>query len=173
MAHPPVMHGHGGYRFCPNCAHELAPTEVEGKTVPGCASCGYLHFQDPKVAVGVIVANDAGEVLLMQRSHNPRMGLWSYPSGFVDAGERVEDAAIRETLEETEVTVRLDGLQGIYSATGDRVILIIYRGTIEAGTPTPGPESLAVGYFSPDHLPDLAFERDERIIQEWKQSANR
>ena len=160
-------HGHGRFRFCPNCANEMAPTQVEGKTLQGCSSCGYVHFQDPKVAAGVIVSNDKGQVLLMQRGHDPRKGLWSYPSGYVDSGESVEDAAVRETFEETQVRVELTALQGVYSETGDRVVLIVYRGAIAEGEPAAGPESLAVGFFDPDDLPELAFPRDDRIIREW------
>ena len=168
MTGPPDAHGHGRFRFCPNCAREMAPTEVEGKTLQGCSSCGYVHFQDPKVAAGVIVSDDRGHVLLMQRGHEPRKGLWSYPSGYVDSGESVEDAAVRETFEETQVRVRLAGLQGVYSETGDRVVLIVYRGVIAEGSPAPGPESIAVGFFDLDRLPNLAFPRDERIIREWR-----
>ena len=165
--HPPVMHGHGQARYCLNCGGELSPQETDGQIRPACSSCGFVHYQDPKVAVGVLIGDDEGRVLLMQRAHHPRKDLWSYPAGFVDAGERVEDAAIRETQEEIEVTVELDGLLGLHSETGNRVILAVYRGHIVSGTPSPGPESLAVGYFDTDNMPELAFERDARIIRDW------
>ncbi len=168
MIDSPAAHGHGRFRFCPNCSKEMGPTEVEGRTLQGCSTSGYEHFQDPKVAAGVIASNEQGHVLLMQRSHEPRKGFWSYPSGYVDSGENVEDAAIRETFEETEVQVVLDGLQGVYSETGDRVVLVVYRGTIVKGEPKAGPESLAVGFFDPSDLPELAFPRDGRIIDEWR-----
>ncbi len=163
------MHGHGQARFCLNCGYELQPREIDGASRPACASCGYVHYQDPKVAVGVLIGDANGRVLLMQRAHHPRKGLWSYPAGFVDAGERVEDAAIRETQEEIGVTVELDGLLGLHSETGNRVILAVYRGHIVEGTPSPGEESLAVAYFPPDSLPDLAFDRDAGIIRDWQE----
>ena len=165
--HPPVMHGHGQARFCLNCGHELEEREVDGAMRPACESCGYIHYQDPKVAVGVLIGDEQGRVLLMQRAHHPRKDLWSYPSGFVDAGEKVEDAAIRETQEEVGVTVELDGLLGLHSETGNRVILVVYRGHIVDGEPRPGEESLAVDYFPADELPDMAFERDIKIIHDW------
>jgi 8-oxo-dGTP diphosphatase len=168
MTSSAVMHGHGRFRYCPNCSNEMTPTEVEGKTLQGCSSCGYIHYLDPKIAAGVIASNENGEVLLMQRNHEPRKGLWSYPSGYVDSGEKVEDAAVRETLEETQVRVKLDGLLGVYSETGNRVVLVVYRGSIVDGEPTAGPESLAVGFFDPNELPELAFPRDGQIIEEWR-----
>jgi ADP-ribose pyrophosphatase YjhB (NUDIX family) len=146
----------------------MAPKDVDGKMLPACPNCGYIHFQDPKVATGVVIGDGDGRVLLMQRAHDPRMGLWSFPSGFVDAGEKVEDAAVREVWEEALVEVRLDGLLGVYSEVGDRVILIAYHGAIVSGQPKPGPESQAVAYFHPDSLPDLAFPRDRRIIADWQ-----
>jgi 8-oxo-dGTP diphosphatase len=167
-SHPPTMHGHGRFRYCPNCAHEMAPKDVDGKMLPACANCGYILFLDPKVATGVLLGNEDGHVLFMQRAHEPRMGLWSFPSGFVDAGEKVEDAAVREVWEEALVEVRLDGLLGVYSEKGDRVILIAYHGAIVSGEPKPGPESQAVGYFHPNKLPDLAFPRDRYIIEDWQ-----
>ncbi len=167
--HPPIMHGHGKAKFCLNCGDELAEREIDGAMRLACDSCGYVHYTDPKVAVGVLIGDDEGRVLLMQRAHHPRKDLWSYPAGFVDAGEKVEDAAIRETQEEVGVTVELDDLLGIHSETGNRVILVVYQGHIVEGEPKPGDESLAVEYFGPDELPDMAFERDIKIIRDWHQ----
>ena len=168
--HPPIMHGHGKPQFCLNCGDKLVERLVDGSPRLACDSCGYVHYTDPKVAVGVLIGDDEGRVLLMQRAHQPRKDLWSYPSGYVDAGEKVEDAAIRETQEEVGVTVELDGLQGIHSETGNRVILVVYHGHIVAGEPRAGDESLAVDYFAPDDLPALAFERDQGIIREWSET---
>lgn len=167
--HPPIMHGEGKAKFCLNCGDKLEEREIDGAMRLACDSCGYVHYTDPKVAVGVLIGDDQGRVLLMQRAHHPRKDLWSYPAGFVDAGEKVEDAAIRETQEEVGVTVELDGLLGIHSETGNRVILVVYRGHIVEGAPRPGEESLAVDYFAADGLPDMAFERDVRIIADWHQ----
>lgn len=166
-AHPPIMHGHGQAKFCLNCGRHLTEREIDGSIRPACESCGYVHYTDPKVAVGVLISDEQGRVLLMQRAQHPRKNLWSYPAGFVDAGEMVEDAAIRETQEEVGVTVELDGLLGVHSETGNRVILVVYRGHIVRGEPRPGPESLAVDYFPTDVLPELAFDRDRGIIHDW------
>ena len=165
--HPPIMHGHGKAKFCLNCGKELVEREIDGSMRPACEECGYVYYTDPKVAVGVLIGDEQGRVLLMQRAHHPRKDLWSYPAGFVDAGEKVEDAAIRETQEEVGVTVELDGLVGLHSETGNRVILVVYRGHIVEGEPRPGDESLAVEYFPADALPDLAFDRDRGIIHDW------
>jgi 8-oxo-dGTP pyrophosphatase MutT (NUDIX family) len=64
------------------------------------------------VAVGVIVQNASGHVLMIQRSDN---GLWALPGGAQDLGESTRDAAVRETFEETGVRVEVTGVTGIYS----------------------------------------------------------
>ena len=85
-------------RYCPQCATELVPGRGPGGQ-PGCPACGFVRFDDPKVATGVVIEHE-GRVLLVRRNHEPMMGRWTFPSGFVDAGEVVEAAARREAFEE-------------------------------------------------------------------------
>ncbi len=154
-------------RFCPQCGTGLEPG-WQGR--PRCPAEGhdYTWHPDPKVGTGVVVHDDDGRILLVRRNHEPRMGLWAFPSGFVDAGEVVEEAALREVWEETGVEVRLDGLLGVYSAAGNPVIFIAYSGALVAGTPEAGDEAYEVGLFPPDALPPLAFDHDGEIIAAWR-----
>ena len=55
----------------------------------------------------------------------------------------------------------------VYSTAGDPVVFIAWAGRISAGTPSPGPEALEVGFFPPDELPDLPFPHDPAIIEAW------
>lgn len=142
----------------------------DGKLLPVCPNCGFVQYRDPKVAVGVVTARN-GQVLMIQRNHEPRMGLWSFPSGFVDYGEKVEAAAERETWEEACVRVRLDRLIGVFSEEGGPVVFIAYAATIVEGEPAPGPEAMAVGFFPPDGLPPLAFPHDADIVKAWASGA--
>lgn len=126
-------------------------------------------YRDPKVAVAVIVA-DARGILLQQRAMEPRKGLWTFPSGYVDRGEQVERAAEREVLEELGLPVTLTHLLGVYSEPGTAVLLIVYTGTIPASAAPVIQEAeiIAIGYFAPDNLPPLAFDHDVRIIADWR-----
>ena len=63
-------------------------------------------------SVNVVVVNDAGEILLIQRSDN---GNWAVPGGAIDLGESLTDAAVRETREETGIDCRITGIVGIYT----------------------------------------------------------
>lgn len=136
-------------------------------------TCHYMWYPDPKVAVGVVVEDDAGRILLMRRNHPPRRGEWAFPSGYVDAGEVLEVAAVRETVEETGVQVRLDALLGAYSEAGEQVIFIAYAGSIIGGTPGAGDEAIEVAFFAPDDLPPLAFAHDGEVVAAWRAYRNR
>ena len=154
-------------RFCPRCgaampAGDAAPLRCTA------AACGFAWYRDPKVAVGVVVEDPRGRVLLVRRNHEPRMGQWAFPSGFVDAGEVLEAAAAREVLEEAGVDVRLDALLGAYSEPGEPVIFIAYAGSITGGTPVAGDEAIEVALFAPGDLPPLAFGHDDEVMAAWR-----
>jgi ADP-ribose pyrophosphatase YjhB (NUDIX family) len=153
--------------FCLDCGSPLEQKDAFGKVRPVCTGCGRVHFDDPKVAVGVVVLLGSG-IVLCQRGHEPKLGGWSFPSGFVDAGEVLEDAAAREVEEETGLVVRIDSLIGAYSTAGERTVFIAYAGTHVGGALTSGEECLDVQAFPPDALPELAFPHDAAILQAWK-----
>ena len=152
--------------FCPECGTALAIREAFGKERSVCPACGRVHFEDPKVAVGVVVEKDGG-IVLGKRNHDPKMGCWSFPSGFVDAGEVVEAAAVRECEEETGLEVSIDKLLGVYSVSGERVIFVAFAGTAVGGKLEAGEECIEVGVFPPDALPELAFPNDQAIMEAW------
>ena len=154
-------------RFCIRCGTALHKRVVLGTRRLVCPACGHVHFDDPKVAVGVL-AERRGLLLLVRRDHEPHPGEWSFPSGFVDAGEALEDAAVRETKEETGLDVRIAALLGAYSRAGDPVIFVAYAGRVADGRIEVGPECLEVRFFAPDALPPLAFPHDGAIVRAWE-----
>ncbi len=154
-------------RFCPQCGTPLRRRLAFGHRRHVCPQCSYVHFNDPKVAVGV-VAQRRGRLLLVRRNHEPRLGEWSFPSGYVDAGEVLEEAAVRETKEETGLDVRIQRLLGAYSAAGERVIFIAYAGRVTGGQIEVGAECQDVRFFPPDSLPPLAFSHDAAILRAWR-----
>jgi 8-oxo-dGTP diphosphatase len=123
--------------------------------------------RNPFPTVDIIVERGQGRVLLIKR-RNPPEG-WALPGGFVDYGESTEDAARREVLEETGVSVLLTELLGVYSQP-DRdprfhCLSVTYvgrsRDPIEAGD-----DAAEVGEFALDALPPLAFDH-ERILRDY------
>jgi ADP-ribose pyrophosphatase YjhB (NUDIX family) len=155
-------------KFCPECGGPLEQRQAYGRARPVCPACGYVGFRDPKVAVAVIVARD-GAILLTLRAHDPGRGLWGLPAGYMEWDERVEDAALRETLEETGLDVRLDCLVGVYSyPERGGLVLVVYAATPTGGTLRTSEESTAVEYWPADALPPLAFPENTAIIADWR-----
>jgi ADP-ribose pyrophosphatase YjhB (NUDIX family) len=152
--------------YCTDCGARLEERLAFGRPRPVCPSCGHVHFEDPKVAVGVVVELD-GRIVLGRRAHEPKLGGWSFPSGFVDAGEVLEDAARREVEEETGLLVRIDRLIGAYSTAGERTVFVAYAGSAVGGLLTAGEECLEVAAFALGDLPELAFPHDTAILDAW------
>jgi 8-oxo-dGTP diphosphatase len=153
--------------FCPMCGAALERREAFGRERPVCPACGYTHFEDPKVAVGVVAERD-GAILMTRRNHEPKMGEWSFPSGYVDAYEDVREAAVREALEETGILVTLERLLGVYQEPGSRVIFLAFAARAGAGEPVCGDECLDVRFFPPGAMPPPAFQHDEAIMAAWR-----
>jgi mutator protein MutT len=141
----------------------------EDRERPTCPACGFIHYLDPKVAVAVILG-DANGVLLGRRSIDPGKDRWSFPAGYVNRGEVIEEAAVREVFEELGVTVKLGKLVGVYSERNNPVVLVVYAGRIESGEPrADGREVSEVRRFPLEALPDdLAFPHDRRVLLDWK-----
>jgi 8-oxo-dGTP diphosphatase len=139
---------------------------IAGQERPFCVSCETAFFADPKLAVAVLIEQE-GLIALQRRTIDPGYGRWTFPSGYVDRGEQVEVAAIREAWEEVGIQVRLERLLGLYSRPGETVVLVVYVATPEAGQLESRDENDAVGFFPPDDLPELAFPNDHAIIETW------
>tara|TARA_B100000315_G_scaffold212633_1_gene210104 strand:+ start:655 stop:1140 length:486 start_codon:yes stop_codon:yes gene_type:complete len=153
-------------KYCPACASPLVTKEAAGRQRPVCPKCDRVVYHDPKVAATCIVERD-GQVLMVRRNVQPGIGLWSIPGGYVDRGEVVEEAAVREVLEETGLDVEVIRLLGLYSERGQPVIVAAFAARETGGKLKAGPETLDVGFFSTDNLPPLAFPRDREILHLW------
>ncbi len=153
--------------YCQRCGHALDQREIEHRLRPYCPGCGYVVFLDPKLAAVVLALLD-GRLVLVRRGIEPAMGRWSFPSGYVDRGEVVEDAARREVKEETGLDARLDRFIGLYSKSGSPVVLAVYSATIVGGEMIAGHEVTDVLTFAPDELPPLPFPHDYEILADWR-----
>ena len=149
-------------KHCVRCGEEL-----EGSP-PTCPVCNHVHYLDPKLAACVIFEWEEG-VFLMRRAIEPGYGRWTYPGGYVDRGETVESAAVREAREEAGAGVRLDDLLGIYSYPGQTAVIVVYRGTVTDGTPRALSESLEARSFAEEAIPweDLAFQSTSDALRDW------
>ena len=153
-------------KFCPRCGAAIRREERFGKIHPVCPQCEWIYFDDPKVAAAVLVEQD-GRILLVRRINEPYRGLWTLPAGFIDAGEDPAQAAERECLEETGLSVRvkrvLDVIAGREHERGADFV-IAYLAEVVAGTLAPGDDADAVEWFARDDLPPLAFTATRKIL---------
>lgn len=118
-----------------------------------------MFYLDPKLAVGTIVCMPDGRIVLTRRAIEPGFGLWVFPGGYVDRGEEIRTAALREAREEAGIDVALDGLVGIYSYPGTTAIIVVYRAHWVSGTLAVDDESSEIGLFEGSGIPwgELAF----------------
>lgn len=154
-------------KYCPACAGSLEAKEVAGRQRPVCPQCGHVVYYDPKVAATCIVERHS-KVLMVRRAIQPGIGLWSMPGGYVDRGEIVEEAAVREVLEETGLIVEVDHLVGLFSELGHPVMVAAFAARETGGVLEAGPEVQEMDFFSLENLPALAFPRDETILARWQ-----
>jgi 8-oxo-dGTP diphosphatase len=73
------------------------------------------NHRNPLLTVDTVVLCEDKFIVLVKRRNDPYRGSWALPGGFVEYGETVENAAIRETMEETGLEIELDKLVGVYS----------------------------------------------------------
>lgn len=153
--------------YCPRCGAALEQQVRFGNQRPVCPDCRWIYFADPKVAVACLVLQQ-GQVLLVQRSHEPARGCWSLPAGFMDADEDPAAAAERECLEETGLRVRvsqlLDVIGGQEHPRGAD-LLILYRAQVMDGELRAADDAAGAAFFPLDALPPLAFRTTAQIIQ--------
>jgi ADP-ribose pyrophosphatase YjhB (NUDIX family) len=121
---------------------------VVGEGVPG--------YVTPKVAVGAVVGNDRGEILLLQRADS---GIWLYPTGWADIGYSASEVAVKEVREETGIEVTVERLIGVFDGlrlgfTRIPLYSLVFLCRAVGGELRGHPlETLDVGWFSPDDLP--------------------
>lgn len=140
------------------------------------------YYDDPaappansvKPSAAAFVMHDS-KVLLTQRTDN---GNWTMPGGAMDPGESLSATAVRETLEETGISVKLDGVVGIYTdprhvihyTSNDEVrqeFTVVYRGAYLSGEPTTSSETTHVEWVPVDRVDQLQMDRSQRMRLEW------
>lgn len=152
--------------YCMRCGTRLEQAERFGRLRPVCPQCGWVFFPDPKVAVAVLVMQN-DQVLLVRRANNPMRGLWTLPAGFMDAGEDPRQAAERECLEETGLTVRagelIDVIYGLEHSRGAHLV-IFYRAELLDGELHAKDDVDSAAFYSLYELPPLAFKTTQIIL---------
>ena len=117
---------------------------------------------------GTIFMLDGG-IVLLKRGVEPALGKWVFPGGYVDRGESVRDAAVRETKEESQLEVKLGSLLNVYTYPRSPNVVIVYTAEVVGGELAAADESLEARIFAPNELPwgDLAFESTNEALKDY------
>ena len=155
-----MMHEQPDFQFCPVCGGRLKSSKLKENEPPRlvCPGCYFIFYLDPKLAAASVVERD-GKIVLVRRGIEPQSGKWVVPGGYVDRGEKVEYAAVRETEEECGIKTRIKNLLGIYSYPGRPVVVVVYVAEYLSGNLGAGDETQEVKLFRPEEIPwnELAF----------------
>lgn len=143
------------YKFCPRCASTL---EIKGSNILTCTQCKNRVFINASAAVGLIIENDKGQIMMAIRAQEPYKGAWDIPGGFIMPHESIEEAAIREAQEELSVTIKPGKIfansPSIYNYQSvDVPVLDVYiTATIESGRIKPSDDVAEIHFLPKDQV---------------------
>ena len=158
-------------KFCSDCGSiDLhAELDAHGTTLRyRCGRCQTTHYRNPRL-VAVCLAEWQGQVLLCRRGIDPGQGLWTLPGGYVEAGEPLQAAAARETLEEAHAVVDELALYRVYNLPKFNEVVTVFRGTLREGRFAAGEETLEASLWNKRDLPwdALAFEYSRAALHDF------
>jgi ADP-ribose pyrophosphatase YjhB (NUDIX family) len=140
--------------FCSACGKSVIQKIPTGDNLLRfvCETCQAIHYHNPKIVAGCI-PEWKDQILLCRRAIEPRLGLWTFPAGFMELGESTEQAAVRETLEEAHADVAITGLYAVLSLPNIGQVYLVFRGRMKTPTFQAGAESLDVRLFPLSDIP--------------------
>jgi 8-oxo-dGTP pyrophosphatase MutT (NUDIX family) len=136
--------------YCPVCGKRLSEKAIKNKNVKAC-SCGFIDW-DNWVHIAAVVAgfNEQNECLMVRLKQNGKI---TFPGGYRDLYESLEEAAAREFFEETGYRIKNVELFRVYSDDEQRLIWVTYKARLAGGAFQENDESSEILFFSKEHKP--------------------
>ncbi|WP_051595112.1 NUDIX hydrolase [Hyphomonas pacifica] len=137
-----------------------------------CSHCQFVDYINPKIVAGSVVTK-RDKIVLCKRAIAPRKGFWTLPAGFMEEGESVDQAAMREAREEANAEIRLEQVLAIYSVPRISQVQVMFRAELLSDI-SAGPESEEVGLFDWKGIPwaNLAFPTVVWALTHYAQTRN-
>ncbi|GAB6095937.1 NUDIX hydrolase [Desulfatiferula olefinivorans] len=157
-------------KFCSYCGSPVITTTVEGRLRKHCPHCNTTLYENPVPAACVVLIDPDDRILLARRKVAPQAGLWCLPGGFVELGERPDEAALRELVEETGLAGKIEMLMGVAidpHPDYDTVLITAYLVRTFKGRLVPGDDVSEAGFYPFDRLPDIAFRSHRHFIRHY------
>ncbi len=147
-------------KFCSLCGNTVSQRIPDGdnRLRYVCDHCHTIHYQNPNIVAGCIPVYE-DKILLCKRAIEPRYGCWTLPAGFMENQETLEQAALRESMEEANANLELEQLYCVFSLPHVNQVYVMFRAKLLDQTFAPGVESLEVKLFDEQEIPwdELAF----------------
>ena len=159
--------------YCSHCGKKNSFNEIDGNKRYHCIHCKSIHYQNPKPTATLIVPKN-NKILFVRRAYEPAKGCWSLPGGFLEMGETLEEGALRELKEETNLKGEVSKLLGtcshFNSIFGD-VLLIGLEVKVEIWDKLKtGDDAYDATFFEINKCPKLAFVCHIKIFNYYLQS---
>ena len=147
-------------QYCCACGKPVTSAVPDGdnRVRAICTSCSTVHYQNPKIVAGC-VPEHAGQILLCRRAIEPRRGFWTVPAGFMELGETLAEAALRETWEEALARVEIGRLFAVVDVIHAGQVHVFFGGKLARPEFGAGIETIETQLFQPADIPwsELAF----------------
>ena len=122
-----------------------------------------MDYKSPRLTADGTILKDK-KILLIKRKNEPFKGKWALPGGFVEYGEKVEDAVVREVYEETGLKTKIRDIVGIYSDPNrdprGHTVTVVYFLDIQGGELKSSDDASDAKFFDLKDLPELSFDHD-------------
>lgn len=144
--------------------------QVEGKLRRICRDCKRVRYPDVIVAVSAIVHDSDGRILFVKRAIEPGFGKWVIPGGYAERGESLQEAAVRETVEEVAVSLGHPALSGVYGSEDSGVATVVFTMTAHAPSQRQaGSETLRSRFFGINDIPwsEVYFASTRQALEDW------